>query len=48
MGQANPEILLLLEDIIYEMRKDVGQRKKLAQGSMLSFFINDVEVLLKK
>jgi hypothetical protein len=37
-----------LEDIIYEMRKDVGQRKKLAQGSMLSFFINDVEVLLKK
>lgn len=48
MGQANPEILLLLEDIIYEMRKDVGQRKKLKQGSMLSFFINDVEVLLKK
>ena len=26
-GQANPEILLLLEDIIYEMRKDVGQRR---------------------
>lgn len=39
MGQENPEILLLLEDIIYEMRKDVGQRKKLEQGSMLSFLL---------
>lgn len=36
----------LLEDIIYEIRKDVGQRKKLGKGDMLSFFINDIENLL--
>ena len=46
--QANPETLLLLEDIIYEIRKDVGQRKKLGKGDMLSFFINDIEKLVGK
>ena len=35
--------LLLLEDIIYEIRKDVGQRKRLGKGDMLSIFINDIE-----
>ncbi len=40
--------LLLLEDIIYEIRKDVGQRKKLGKGDMLSIFINDVEKIIKK
>lgn len=48
MGQPNPENLLLLEDIIYEIRKDVGLRKKLGKGDMLSFFINDVEKLVGK
>ena len=48
MGQPNPENLLLLEDIIYEIRKDVGQRKKLGKGDMLSFFINDIEKLVGK
>ena len=49
MGQANPEILLLLEDIIYEMRKDVGQRKKLAQGVYAIFFLlMMLKFLLKK
>lgn len=28
--------LILLEDIIYEIRKDVGLRKKLGKGDMLS------------
>ncbi len=37
----------LLEDIIYEIRKDVGQRKKLGKGDMLSFFINDIEKIIK-
>lgn len=40
---GGPEMLLELEDIIYEMRKDVGLRRKLKKGDMLSFFINDVE-----
>ncbi len=48
MGQPNPENLLLLEDIIYEIRKDVGQCKKLGKGDMLSFFINDIEKLVGK
>ncbi len=44
----NPDnSLLLLEDIIYEIRKDVGQRKKLGKGDMLSIFINDVEKIIK-
>ena len=40
--------LLLLEDIIYEIRKDVGLRKKLGKGDMLSIFINDIEKVIKK
>ena len=48
LGKPNPENLLLLEDIIYEIRKDVGLRKKLGKGDMLSFFINDVEKLAGK
>lgn len=40
--------LLLLEDIIYEIRKDVGQRKRLGKGDMLSIFINDIEKIIKK
>ena len=48
MGQPNPEDLLLLEDIIYEIRKDVGQHRKLGKGDMLSFFINDIEKLVEK
>lgn len=40
--------LLLLEDIIYEIRKDVGQRKKLGKGDVLSIFINDIEEIITK
>lgn len=40
--------LILLEDIIYEIRKDVGLRKKLGKGDMLSIFINDIENIIKK
>lgn len=42
------ENLFLLEEIIYEMRKDVGLRRKMKKGVMLSFFINDIEKAFKK
>ena len=49
LEDMNPEnSLLLLEDIIYEIRKDVGQRKRLGKGDMLSIFINDIEKIIKK
>ena len=45
MEDMSPEnSLLLLEDIIYEIRKDVGQRKRLGKGDVLSIFINDIEL----
>lgn len=48
LEDMNPEnSLLLLEDIIYEIRKDVGQRKRLGKGDMLSIFINDIEKIIK-
>ena len=44
MENMSPErSLLLLEDIIFEIRKDVGQRKRLGKGDVLSIFINDIE-----
>ena len=47
-GHESGELLLPLEDIIYEIRKDVGQRKKLGKGDALSIFINDIENIIKK
>lgn len=44
---GDPKSLFLLEDIIYEMRRDVGLRK-MKKGVILSFFINDIERVLKK
>lgn len=49
MEDMSPEnSLLLLEDIIYEIRKDVGQRKRLGKGDVLSIIINDIENIIKK
>ena len=49
MEDMSPEnSLLLLEDIIYEIRKDVGQRRRLGKGDVLSIFINDIENIIKK
>ena len=45
---GNTQNLFLLEDIIYEMRKDVGLKRKMKKGNILSFFINDIEEILKK
>ncbi len=39
------EILFEMEDIIYEIRKDVGIRRRMGKGDMLAFFINDPENL---
>ena len=37
------ENLFILEDIIFEIRKDMGQRKgKLEKGDLLAFFVNDI------
>ena len=42
------KMMFVLEDIIYEIRKDVGLGRKLGKGDMLSFFINDIENLKKQ
>jgi len=44
-GVDAKESLVQLEDIIYEIRKDVGLGRRLKQGDMLSFFINDIDNL---
>lgn len=43
--KGNKDILWEMEDIIYEIRKDVGLGRKLKKGDMLSFFVNDIENL---
>ena len=49
MEDMSPEnSLLLLEDIIFEIRKDAGQRKRLGKGDVLSIFINDIENITNK
>ena len=46
--QGGTDSLLILEDILYEMRRDVGLKKRMKKGDMLSFFINDIDTLIKK
>lgn len=53
MSQAenkNPtDNLFILEDIIFEIRKDMGQKKSgLKQGDILAFFVNDIREYLPK
>lgn len=47
---ANPEMarknLLVLEDIMNEMRKDLGL-KKVKKGNLLAFFVNDIKAAIK-
>ena len=47
---TNPELaqknLLLLEDIMNEMRKDLGLRKT-KKGNLLAFFANDIKKAIK-
>ena len=39
--------LFLMEDIMNEMRKDLGM-KKVKKGNLLAFFVNDIKSILKK
>lgn len=48
LDDNNYNTLVELEDIIYEIRRDVGLGRRLKRGDMLSFFINDVEEILRK
>lgn len=43
--KGDKNILWELEEIIYEIRKDVGLGRKLKKGDMLAFFVNDIENL---
>jgi hypothetical protein len=43
------DILFILEDIIFEIRKDMGQKKSgLNKGDILAFFVNDIKEHLPK
>ena len=42
-------LFMLVEEIIFEIRKDMGQKKSgLKQGDILAFFVNDIEDYLPK
>lgn len=43
--KGDKNMLWEMEDIIYEIRKDVGLGRGLKKGDMLSFFVNDIENL---
>ena len=47
---ANPEEgeknLIILEEIMNEMRKDLGL-KKVKKGNLLAFFVNDIKEAMK-
>ena len=43
--RGDKDVLWKMEDIIYEMRRDVGLGRKLKKGDMLAFFVNDIENL---
>ena len=49
-NSANPELarknLLVLEDIMNEMRKDLGL-KRTKKGNLLAFFVNDIKQAIK-
>ena len=44
---AGQENLFVMEDIMNEMRKDLGL-KKVKKGKLLAFFINDIKDVMKK
>lgn len=45
--KSDAELLILMEEVMNEMRKDLGV-KSVGQGNLLSFFINDIENVIKK
>lgn len=48
-GKADgKELLLLMEKIIIQLRKDMGQGGRLAEGDILKLYINDFDEAMKK
>lgn len=51
-SEDSKDILLVLEDILFAIRKDLGNKNKLSQklkhGDLLSFVINDIDTIIKK
>lgn len=48
-GNSPTDNLFILEDIIFEIRKDMGQpRRGLKQGDLLAFFVNDIRDYLPR
>jgi hypothetical protein len=45
--QTAAQNLFLLEEIMNEMRKDLGL-KKVQKGNLLAFFVNDIKQIMKK
>ena len=45
-SKSDTELLILMEEVMNEMRKDLGV-KPVGQGNLLSFFINDIENVIK-
>lgn len=43
--RGDKNVLWVMEDMIYEIRKDVGLGRRLKKGDMLAFFVNDIENL---
>lgn len=48
LNYNNTDMLLNMEDIIFEIRKDIGLGHRLKRGDMLSFFVNDIEKITMK
>lgn len=46
-NKTGEEVLFILEDIMNEMRKDLGL-KRVKKGNLLAFFINDIKQVMKK
>ena len=44
---SGQEILFIMEDIMNEMRKDLGLRK-VKKGNLLAFFVDDIKDVMKK
>lgn len=46
-NKTGEQVLFLMEEIMNEMRKDLGL-KKVKKGNLLAFFVNDIKQVMKK
>lgn len=46
-GKDKSEIVFVMEDVMFAMRKDMGLRK-MKKGSLIKFFVNDLDDVMKK